>query len=48
MAKQRKIRLPRRTPTLEPAPPLKIEISEKEILADLIYPASRLNDSSSR
>jgi hypothetical protein len=27
------------TPTLEPAPPLEIEISEEEILADLIYPA---------
>jgi hypothetical protein len=28
------------TPSLEPAPPLEIEISEEEILADLIYPAT--------
>jgi hypothetical protein len=27
------------TPSLEPAPPLEIEVSEEEILADLIYPA---------
>jgi hypothetical protein len=26
------------TRTLEPAPPLRIEVSEREILADLIYP----------
>jgi hypothetical protein len=28
------------TRTLEPPPPLRIEITQEEILADLIYPAS--------
>jgi hypothetical protein len=30
----------RKTPSLEPMPPLRIEISEEEILANLLYPAS--------
>jgi hypothetical protein len=41
--RQRKHQGPEPTRTLEPAPPLKIEVTEREILADLIYPA-RMGD----
>jgi hypothetical protein len=40
MIKLRETTEPATTPSLEPAPPLTIEISEAEILADLLYPAA--------
>jgi hypothetical protein len=47
MTKRRRFRrshngpAPVRTPSLEPMPPLRIEITQEEILANLLYPAER-------